>query len=224
MKRCRKCNEFKPTAQFNKDKYNHDGLKTYCKPCDRGYVANWAKNNRDKAAAKGARRVAAKLKRRPKWIKDFFVKEVDEFYVMAKELEKVFPWKIHVDHIIPMQGKRVSGLDVPWNLQLLSEKENTEKGNRYVEEEYASQLPEGYYYQGAVYTQFGVIPTTRFRQNSNNPHYHRRTIYWKDADHCAEARRRDSLGLGGEEVGASRRFKNKQDPRQLCLPFECLGD
>jgi len=224
VKRCRKCDEFKPTDQFNKDKYTPDGLKLYCKPCDRGYVSNWGKNNPAKRNAKDARQRGARLKRRPKWIKDFFKEEVDEFYVMAKELEKIFPWKQHVDHMIPMQGKLVSGLEVPWNLQILSEKANLEKGNRYVEEEYASQLPEGYYYQGAVYTQFGIIPAARFRQDSNNLDDHSGAIYWKDADHCTEARRRDSLGLGGEQVGASRRFKNKQDPRQLCLPFEGLGD
>ena len=220
MKRCRKCNEFKPILQFNKDKYTPDGLKPYCKPCDRGYVSNWNKNNKDKAAAKGARRRAAQLKRRPKWIKDFFKKEVDEFYVMAKELEKIFPWKQHVDHRTPMQGEFVSGLEVPWNLQILSAKANLEKGNQYVEEEYASQLPEGYYYQGAVYTQFGVIPAARIRENSNNLDDHSGTISREDADRCAQARRRDSLGLRDEEMGASRRFKNKQDPRQLCLPFE----
>ena len=91
-----------------------------------------AKNNPDKVNAKSNNRRAKKLKRTPVWIKDKFLKEIAEYYTMAKELETVFPWKQHVDHIVPMNGKNVSGLHVPWNLQILSKKENLEKGNRHV--------------------------------------------------------------------------------------------
>jgi hypothetical protein len=41
-----------------------------------------------------------------------------------------FSW--HVDHKIPLRGESVSGLHVPWNLQVIPGAENMSKNNKFV--------------------------------------------------------------------------------------------
>lgn len=56
----------------------------------------------------------------PKWI------NIDEML----EIYNNKPAGHHVDHIIPINGKNVCGLHVPWNLQYLKASDNIKKGNK----------------------------------------------------------------------------------------------
>lgn len=49
----------------------------------------------------------------------------------VRDFYKNCPTGMVVDHIIPLQGKSVSGLHVVWNLQYLTPEENMSKGNKY---------------------------------------------------------------------------------------------
>ena len=106
---------------------------------------NWAKENPDKIKAKESRyfkrhpgkknaktakRRAAKLQATPNLLNKEQLKEIESFYIKAKEMEKETGIKYHVDHIIPLNGKTVSGLHVPWNLQILEASENIRKSNK----------------------------------------------------------------------------------------------
>ena len=66
-------------------------------------------------------REIAEIKQRPKWAD---MDKIREIYVNR-------PDGYHVDHIIPLRGKLVSGLHVENNLQYLPAQENMRKHNSY---------------------------------------------------------------------------------------------
>jgi hypothetical protein len=52
-------------------------------------------------------------------------------YWLAADLKAISGQKYHVDHIVPLQGKNISGLHVPWNLQILPADMNCKKSNTF---------------------------------------------------------------------------------------------
>lgn len=71
-------------------------------------------------------RRARKLKATPLWANLEYIKI---FYFLAKEEEKRLQVKVHVDHIVPLRSKLVCGLHNEFNLQLLTQKQNSSKLN-----------------------------------------------------------------------------------------------
>lgn len=93
------------------------------------YFVKYRKENSGKINAKTRKRQVAKLQRTPQWLDSVDLLEMDCIYTYAASLRRI-GLKYEVDHIIPLQGKRASGLHVPSNLQVITEKENRSKHNR----------------------------------------------------------------------------------------------
>ena len=90
----------------------------------------WASKNPEKVIANALRRTKAKRLRIPKWLTQEHWAEIKAFYVEARRLTEVTGIMHHVDHIHALRGKTLSGLHVPWNLQILPKEENLRKANK----------------------------------------------------------------------------------------------
>lgn len=92
------------------------------------YAAQWRRANANRVNAKTAERRSARVERTPAWA-DF--NAIARVYAQAKLAEAVTGWPHHVDHIVPLRGKNVSGLHVENNLQILPYDENCAKSNAF---------------------------------------------------------------------------------------------
>lgn len=113
---CPKCKQVLPTSNFHTNTSKKTGLSTWCIYCDKQF----RKDNPEFTRASSARYKAAVLQRTVSFDQEGIV----EFY-------KNCPKGYHVDHIIPLQGRNVSGLHILSNLQYLPAKENMQKNNKY---------------------------------------------------------------------------------------------
>lgn len=82
----------------------------------------WRKTNPEHRNALKAKYKADKTQRTPRWV---CLEDIVKFY---KECPKGY----HVDHILPLRGKLVSGLHVIENLQYLPAVENMRKNNKFM--------------------------------------------------------------------------------------------
>lgn len=88
----------------------------------------YARANPGKMRAKNISRKLAKAKRTVAWADKA---EIARVYAEARTMSEVLGVPYHVDHVIPLRGKTVSGLHVHSNLQILPGAENMKKRNRF---------------------------------------------------------------------------------------------
>lgn len=95
------------------------------------YLKEHYKANKTKYVAARARRRAKQESATPDWLTAIDKAMIQEMYDVAQAREMQTGIKHHVDHIVPINGKKVSGMHVPWNLQVITAQENLSKGWRY---------------------------------------------------------------------------------------------
>jgi len=87
--------------------------------------------NKARILATKAKQRAAKRNRTPVWVDKEHLWLIKQAYELAILRTKQFGFSWHVDHVIPLCGKKVSGLHVIENLQVIPGAENLLKNNRF---------------------------------------------------------------------------------------------
>lgn len=85
----------------------------------------WRKNNPERLRLHAKSRNKRVSRSTPPWVDRSAIREIYANRPVGHD----------VDHIIPLNGKTVSGLHVPWNLQYLPALKNRAKGNRWQPDE-----------------------------------------------------------------------------------------
>lgn len=93
-----------------------------------GYQRNTRRRNPAKYTATLAASRAKQLNATPWWIDRGAIEDV---YALAELMSRLLGEPYEVDHIVPLRSKKVCGMHVPWNLRVISRKENSAKSNKH---------------------------------------------------------------------------------------------
>ena len=160
MKTCTKCQAVKPFEGFYKRSCAPDGHEAWCRVCRLNHNRAWLIKNKDRHgeltrswyernkdqhlvnsrewyAANRHRKLATTTAREercrlatPVWADR---ETIVALYAQAKKITQETGIQHDVDHIVPLRGKTVSGLNVPENLRVIPSAENKRKAAKFME-------------------------------------------------------------------------------------------
>lgn len=163
-KTCTKCKLNKELTAFSPRTKSSDGVNSWCKSCvatqtrtynakrmrDRRKNPEYATKEREQQATYrklnkpliAALKRTSTIKRRntqaqatPQWVDIEFERFVfSEAFALAALRGRMFGFDWHVDHVIPLNGKNVSGLHVSNNVQVIPACDNLRKSNKFLVE------------------------------------------------------------------------------------------
>ena len=155
-KLCSMCCIEKPLQEFAKLTKIKSGIAGHCKDCDRKRARAYYLKNKEKAQARTEAYRKENLDKHRIYSKRHYETNKHQYrqremaYQLAKrqqapdwltkahqvEMEGVYQFcqifsDFQVDHIVPIRGKQISGLHVPWNLRAITRSENAQKSNSF---------------------------------------------------------------------------------------------
>lgn len=136
---CKACDNKRVAARKEKNKEQTKAAQAiadrtkYLKNKERILARNkvWKVANPARMQAADAKRRAARMQRTPAWLTEDDLWFIEQAHDIAQKRTQVLGFSWHVDHIVPLQGKLVSGLHVPHNMQVIPAVDNCRKANNF---------------------------------------------------------------------------------------------
>jgi len=129
-------------AERNKNYFSREDVKQKMRETTKQWVAanperkrqmdlEFAEKNKALITSYKAKRRATLRQAMPSWLTQDQILQIRAIYAEAKRLSDETGIPHDVDHIVPLAGKIVSGLHVPWNLRAIPKIENNRRPRIY---------------------------------------------------------------------------------------------
>jgi len=96
-------------------------------------AVNWSAANPGLRRSYAVKRRAREVQAMPSWLTQDHISQINSVYAEARRLSIHTGISHHVDHIVPLNGRTVCGLHVPWNLRAIPAIDNLRRPKIYTE-------------------------------------------------------------------------------------------